>query len=229
MKERLIGAAVLVAAAVILIPEMLSGPKREPASTPAIKSGEPPLKTYTIDLSQASSATPGAATSAPQSAPSTSAEVVEEPAPPPENSTPEGDTPAPAESQSSVAKSAAAEPSPAVAATVEAAPKAAAQPPVATPAPAPESNKPIVLPSPPATAGKGWAVQLGTFKSQANAASVVKDMQGKGYDAFVMPVRSDKGTLYRVRIGPMKDRQAAADVLRKVKGSVAGAAVVAHP
>lgn len=227
MKERLIGAAVLVAAAVILIPEMLSGPKREQASSPAIKSGEPPLKTYTIDLSQASS-TPGSATAAPQSAPSTSAEVVEEPAPPPENSAPEGDAPVPAEPQSSVAKSAASEP-PAVAETVEAAPSAAAQPPVATPAPAPESNKPIVLPPPPATAGKGWAVQLGTFKSQANAASVVKDMQGKGYEAFVTPVRSDKGTLYRVRIGPMKDRQTAADVLRKVKGSVAGAAVVAHP
>lgn len=224
MKERLIGAAVLVAAAVILIPEMLSGPKhasRAPAAgQPANASGEPPLKTYTIDLSQ-SSTSPSTAAAAAAPAP----EVVEEAAPPPEDSSAENVVAPPEES--------AAEPAPAT--TESPAVIAAAPPSVAAPAPAPatetaaEPPQPVVLPPPPPAAGKGWAVQLGTFASQANAASVIKDMHGKGYEAFVMPVKSAKGTLYRVRIGPMKDREAAAEALRRVKASVPGAAVVAHP
>jgi len=63
VKERLIGAAVLMAAAVILVPEMLTGQKR--AETPeqqseaqfaAVHEGRPdaPIKTYTIDLKQPS-------------------------------------------------------------------------------------------------------------------------------------------------------------------------------
>jgi cell division protein FtsN len=42
-----------------------------------------------------------------------------------------------------------------------------------------------------------------------------------------MPVKSGGTTLYRVRIGPMKDRASAEAALRDVKSP--GAAVVAHP
>ena len=59
VKERLVGAAVLMAAAVILIPEMLSGPDREShAEQPAQSRSDAPIKTYTIDLSQSPSAQP---------------------------------------------------------------------------------------------------------------------------------------------------------------------------
>ena len=55
VKERLVGAAVLIAAAIILIPEMLSGPDRDArseATGPSGAGGETPLKTYTIDLTK---------------------------------------------------------------------------------------------------------------------------------------------------------------------------------
>ncbi len=59
VKERLVGAAVLMAAAVILIPEMLSGPDRNSESEPAAQArSDAPIKTYTIDLSQSPSAQP---------------------------------------------------------------------------------------------------------------------------------------------------------------------------
>ena len=61
VKERLVGAAVLMAAAIILIPEMLSGPDREAAEPAATPSGETPIKTYTIDLNQAPGTPPVAA------------------------------------------------------------------------------------------------------------------------------------------------------------------------
>src|ERR1044071_2880247 len=78
LKERLVGAAVLMAAAVILIPEMLSGPRRAPANAPApapAKPDEHNLKRYTIDFE--------AATAAKEEAPAT-ATVIEEPSPPAE-------------------------------------------------------------------------------------------------------------------------------------------------
>jgi len=228
VKERLIGAAVLVAAAVILIPEMLSGPKQasrplpagQAAGQPANSSGEPPLKTYTIDLTQSAPA-PGTAVAAP------APEVVEEAAPPPENSAADDSAAPPEESSSVRAEPAVADTAAVIAATPVAAPPGAVAPPPAAET-TPEPARPVVVPPPP-VAAKGWAVQLGTFASQSNAASVVKDMHGRGYEAFVMPVKSAKGTLYRVRIGPMKDREAASETLRQVKASVSGAAVVAHP
>ena len=51
----------------------------------------------------------------------------------------------------------------------------------------------------------------------------------EGYDAFVMPVKTGTGTLYRVRIGPMDDRDAAARTLAKIKPKAADAKVVKHP
>src|SRR5688572_5172504 len=59
VQERLVGAAVLMAAAIILIPEMLSGPRRGERAVTGQPSSDAPLKTYTIDLNRS----PGAASS----------------------------------------------------------------------------------------------------------------------------------------------------------------------
>jgi DedD protein len=72
-------------------------------------------------------------------------------------------------------------------------------------------------------------VQLGSFASQATAAGMIKGLRTRGYDAFVMPVKSGGATLYRVRIGPVKDRESALAILHKVKEAAPGAAVVPHP
>ena len=72
VKERLVGAAVLMAAAIILIPEMLSGPDRESTQKSA-DADEGAIKTYTIDLNH------------PPGTPAAS-NVTEEAAPPPEQS-----------------------------------------------------------------------------------------------------------------------------------------------
>jgi cell division septation protein DedD len=58
---------------------------------------------------------------------------------------------------------------------------------------------------------------------------MVKELRAKGHEAFVMPVKSGSGTMYRVRIGPMPDREAAAAALQGVKSLAPGAAIVAHP
>ncbi|MET4728699.1 cell division septation protein DedD [Lysobacter enzymogenes] len=90
-------------------------------------------------------------------------------------------------------------------------PVAAAKPEPAKPAPAkPEPAKP-------AAAGTGFAVQLGAFGNAEEANKLRDRARAAGFSAFVEQVRTDKGTLNRVRIGPVVNR-ADAD---KLKGQVA--------
>lgn len=244
LKERLIGAAVLVAAAIILIPEMLSGPDRDAATAPAehgragasgtAARGEPagesnnaPIKTYTIDLSQS---------------PGTSVEgTVEERAPPPDESvqsTPTASAPAPTSdtqanpepAEQSTPAAAEPESSDDETATVRGAvPDAVVEPPTQR-APAAASSPARPLASVPAApTSSGWAVQLGSFSKQSTAERLAQEMRAQGHGAFVMPVKSGAATLYRVRIGPMKDRASAEAALRSVKSKAPGAALVAHP
>jgi cell division septation protein DedD len=70
---------------------------------------------------------------------------------------------------------------------------------------------------------------LGSFSKQSTAERLVKELQGKGHDAYVMPVKSGSATLYRVRIGPMKDRASAQATLQAVQSIAPGAAVVSQP
>lgn len=78
---------------------------------------------------------------------------------------------------------------------------------------------PIAAPTPPAptpkpaAAGVGFAVQLGAFSAEAEAGKLRDRARAAGFNAFVEQVRTDKGTLSRVRVGPVADR-AEADRLK---------------
>jgi len=225
VKERLVGAAVLMAAAVILIPEMLSGPDRKSPAEPAAQArNDAPIKTYTIDLSHSSSEQPPAA-------------VVDNRAPPPE------ELPAqqPAAAQPATDDQAKPEgPQQSAAVTPQPQPQTAPQAAVRSPEPAVvEQPTPAVssarAPQHPLASGDGaptsgqWAVQVGTFSKEANAQRLVKELRDQGQSAFVMPLKSGSSTLYRVRVGPMKDRASAEAVLRDLKSKPPGAKVVSHP
>jgi DedD protein len=218
VKERLVGAAVLMAAAVILIPEMLSGPDRESRAEPAAQSrSDSPIKTYTIDLSHSPSEQP------PQA-------VVENRAPPPEEpaaTEPAAAQPAPSDQAKPEVpqQSAAVSPQPQSQATSQPPPQPVVEQPTAT-APARAAQRPLASGGEAPTSGR-WAVQIGTFSKEENAERLVKQLRDQGQSAFVMPVKSGGATLYRVRIGPMKDRASAEAALRDMKSP--GAKVVGHP
>ena len=64
-----------------------------------------------------------------------------------------------------------------------------------------------------------FAVQLGTFGSRENANRLVRDMTAKGFAAFVAPYSKEGHELYRVRVGPTRDRagaEALAAQLRRI-------------
>ena len=219
VKERLVGAAVLMAAAIILIPEMLSGPDRGERPTAAAPARDTALKTYTIDLQQHEEGASSA--------------VIEERAPPAE--TPPDDATEPAAAPQSNPQSDVHEP-PTSAPPAVAEQKPAAAPPAVSrtesvevsPPPA-RSEPPPATTAPKAARSGAWAVQIGSYSRQPSADQLAAELRSAGHTAFVMPIQSGGATLYRVRVGPMNDRASAAALLNDLKGRFPGAAVVAHP
>lgn len=199
LKARLIGAAVLVAVAVLLIPELLSG--RKTAEPQLADSAEARgTRTFTIELNG------GSASSDPQPPP-----VAEAPAPAPAPEPPVAAPPEPTP-----------EPAPEPVAPRE--PPAVAKAPPATPVKPPVET----APAPAAVTRGGWAVQVGAFGSATAAQRLVKDLQGAGYRAYVSPVTRSGKTLHRVRVGPEAGRDDANRLAERLKGRGLPTAVVAN-
>lgn len=89
--------------------------------------------------------------------------------------------------------------------------------------PAPEAATPRA-----GAADVGFAVQLGAFGNADEAAKLRDRARAAGFSAFVEQVRTDKGTLNRVRIGPVADR-ADADRLREDASSQLGVSGLVRP
>jgi len=116
-------------------------------------------------------------------------------------------------------------------------PEAAKQQPKPEPAkpqPKPEAtaSKPEApaTPAAPAASSVGFAVQLGAF-GQANDANALRDkVRAAGFSAFVEQVRTEKGTLHRVRVGPVANRADAEQLKAQVAAKVGVAGMVRpHP
>ena len=222
LKARLIGAVVLVALAVLLIPELLSGRK---AVEPVAEEGAGPrgTRTFTIELGQA----PGQATRGPTTTAPLSAATPAKPLPAPPVTDPGTEPPAeqPAEAVGGTTVSPEPEPAPAPAVATAAKPVQSAPPSVETApeaAPRSEPKPPPALSAP----GGGWAVQVGAFGSAETARKLVQDLSGAGYRAFVSPVNRGGKTLYRVRVGPAGDRAGAEQLVPRLKARGLPATVV---
>lgn len=187
LKQRLVGAAVLVAVAVIAVPIFLDGgpsappapPTRELAplpddGLPAVAPALPPEVRSEIDRGFEADA--GA--------------LLENL--PPDTAAPAGPVADPA------AQSPAPDPplDPPAAATAEGPPAPAAEPAARSAPAAPKSG--------------GWVVQLGSFSSKDNATALVEKLKGRGFAAFLAPLPGgDRPPAYRVRVGPTAGRQEA--------------------
>ncbi len=95
-------------------------------------------------------------------------------------------------------------------------------------APRPAASAPAA-PTAPAAASVGFAVQMGAFASTAEANALRDRLRGAGFSAIVQPVRTDKGTLNRVRVGPVASRAEAEQLKTRLAGNFGGGMVVSHP
>jgi DedD protein len=199
VKERLVGASILVVLIVLIVPELLSGPAPAPVGPRPPVSAPEPVRNVTVDLATAKApalepamdpaATPGAA--AASAAAGTGAMVPSPAAGPPTTAGP----------------SAVASPS------TTAAQRAASSEPLESAVPAPTTPAAVAKPA----AAHGWAVQLGSFASRANADKLARQVKGQGFSVFVLPGGSGAAQRYRVRIGPLADHTAATQTEAKLK------------
>lgn len=141
--------------------------------------------------------------------------------PAPATASPVASQPAPAPTASVSAPVPLPESQPAATQPVAPAPKPAAPKPVAT-APA----RPVEAPKP--AAAIGFAVQLGAFGNAAEATKLRDRARAAGFSAFVEAVPTDKGTLNRVRVGPVASR-AEADALKAQLSSKLGVSGIVRP
>lgn len=74
-----------------------------------------------------------------------------------------------------------------------------------------------------------WAVQLGSFSSQANADQLAAELRQQGFAAFLSRLETPDGELHRVRVGPQRDRDSAQAMVTKLERAGQKGQVVPHP
>ena len=203
LKERIIGAAVLVALAIVVVPVFLDGTPagREALSERVPLPGQDEQASKTIVLERnRSEPVPTQAVTAP---------VQETPAPAADA------TPAPAREAAPIAE-------PEANARESAA--ATAAPPATVREDPPAANDAVRV-SPTGM----FAVQLGSFSSKENAEKLAAELRRQGFAAFLSQLDSGSRQLHRVRIGPQKDRQAAEAMAARLAKAGHPGQVVPHP
>ena len=141
--------------------------------------------------------------------------------------------PAPAPAVVPAATPAVAKATPEPTAPVEAKPTprpaaASVEPPKVAPA-TPAAATPAPRPSAAAASDVGFAVQLGAFASLAEAHALRDRLRASGFSAIVQPVPTAKGTLNRVRVGPVATRAEAEQLKSRLAAGFGNGNVVQHP
>jgi DedD protein len=197
VKQRLVGAAILLALVVLFVPEFLSGPKPSPQALPATLTV--PMHSYTVDLNDPTRTTLQEAASAAS------------PDPPPPST-----TPAPVEAPGATPMSPPVAPGAAASTPAEATAAASIESAPNTPM-VPVASGAIARPPARLASAKGaWGVQLGSFASKANAEKLAQLLQGKGYSVAVSGVGTGSAARFRVRIGQLADRESAQRLIARL-------------
>ena len=193
LKQRLIGAAVLVALAVIFLPMLLDGPAPEPGTEavtldiPAAPGRDFETRVLPLQPPPPAAAADGTVTVAPDAVVTVDANAPLRP-----DALPEADGgDAPASPPATVA----AEPAP----TPVAATPAPASATESVPAPAPQ-------PPPPAQRGGRYLVNLGSFGNIGNAQALLQRLKAAGVAAYSESIQIDGKPALRLRAGPFAGR-----------------------
>jgi len=80
-------------------------------------------------------------------------------------------------------------------------------------APAIETKKVV---APKATPSR-WFIQLASLTNKTKAESLLEGLKAQGYPAVLTPTQNEKGTFYRLRVGPELDGKRAAEMKRRME------------
>jgi DedD protein len=204
VRERLIGALVLVAIVVLLVPAILKGRDPPPEAASDTASDTAPVKRIELPIGDA--------------------------VPEPEEQVlvPEPARPAPAGEAAATEAPATEVPAAKAPATPDV--PLAPPPPRVTakqPAPRPAPEQPAATAAP--ANATAWAVQLGAFSSKAKAEQLVAELRERRFAAFVLEYRASGQVLYRVRVGPEQDRARAEEIAARLRKEGFEPVVARHP
>lgn len=233
IRERLTGAAILVAVIVLLVPELLSRP-RHPRLQQAAAIDEAPIRSYRLSLGDsqqsaspvtpvtpvapATASAPAATASAAAASAAAASAAAASVASPPAAREPEARSPAVTSGSVEAGGSA-----PKIARAHQAAGshkaaglgKAAGLEKAAGPRKAAGPQRAARAEHAPG----GWAVQVGSFSSRENADRLVRSLKLKGYGAFITESSSRGRKWYRVRVGPERNRAAADAIAARLRAA----------
>jgi DedD protein len=256
LKERLIGATILVALIVLIVPELLSGPKTAPlpplaadlpnstrsvsvnlatsSAIPQPQSADAATETAVTESAAAPREAPGAPVAAGGRAVGSSGSgagpgASKEGGAAPPGASAEASAPGTASMRANAGAAgvgtgaASSEWGAPTVATLKAQGSAA---PVETPISSPRSALESAGAADAASAHgrRGWAVQLGSFASKANAEKLLHQLPGSGL--YLVSSGSGASLRYRVRMGPLADRGAAERAVTKLKAAGHAATIV---
>jgi DedD protein len=236
-RRRLVGAIVLALGAAVIVPILLeSDPKPlgddVSVKIPPIDDGkfvnrlnEPPSKPESSKAEPAKDARkefpPQPDAAAHKSVAEAEKAVIAPPA-----KTPKYDTAIPSEKIATASPPLSAAPTPAVPPIAAESPLPAASTPTDTKTPpvasAQPESKAVVASAVPAmpsaqVARDGFAVQLAAYSDDKGANALANRLKRSGYPAYTEPLKTSRGTLWRVRVGPYPSRDAATGVRDKLK------------
>ncbi len=212
LKQRLLGAAVLIALAVIFVPMFISGSgPRQPTSLETTPLAIPPAPDREFQTRELDVAPPRPAAASPA-------------ATSPDRITTVDTASAPAPADATPASTAPPATAPAATKPTLAAPTAPA--PVAAPAGKPGES--AAAPRAGTAAHARYLVHLGVYSSSKNAADLVAALKKDGFAAYAEATDYQGKSAERVRVGPFADRAAAEAArlrIKQLKPSVPGSVV----
>ena len=205
LKERLVGASVIIAIGVVVIPMLLDG------------SGERQLKNIPPAPEQSVESRPGFIQ--PESLPIPAPELAEVVSP--SSTTGKANTP-PAKVETA-SKSSGGSGTPPASKPEE----KTAEPAVSTEAPStPDLNPPAIVEE----KLQAWVVQVGSFTDEAKAQGLRDELRNSSYKAFLEKIQGRSGQpMYRVRVGPVLEKAEAEALLARLKKQGKKGFVTHHP
>ena len=241
VKQRLIGALVLGALAVIFVPMIVIGPEQKgaadaadlPIEVPDAPDGEFVTREIPLGATVATAPAADGVIAANPDDPNALATVDADATSTPRVDALDAAMPAAVDAATGLPSAPTVTDTPLADAPTPAAP-VAAEPPtpvaVATPAPAPVTPPPSPAPAPappaPAAVAAGdFTVTAGTFGQRSNADALVARLKSSGLPAFTEAAQANGQPATRVKVGPFADR-AAAEAARVRTAAISGSAAV---
>lgn len=210
LKQRLLGAAVLVALAVIFLPMLLDSPAPPSGEAMRVEIPTPPDRRFETRVLPLDAAQPSVDPAQREAVPLAAEEPI---------ASRELEVPARIDAISGEDTSGRATPDPRAAASAA---TLRADPPARAETPPPAVERPPVTRLPATVSSGTFVVNLGSFGQRANADGLVTQLQAAGIRAQVDQVNTDGRTLSRVRSGPYRTRTEADQVRLAAQRAVSG-------